>query len=120
MAEKSFWNNDADHDRWRKKTEIAAVGFADRANEKVIADKKKQYGEEIAQRPNSCYSCKKKNKCIEFMHKTTGGTAGAVSVDASVTYLCDKYIPMPIQNREKNMTKGAINSLLKRAKTGKL
>ena len=116
----NLWKNDTDHDRWKKKNDMLAVGIADRVNEKIIEEKKKQYGEEILERPNSCYTCKKKNKCIDFMHKTTGGTAGAVSVGGDETYLCDKYNPMPIQNKNKNVSKGQINNLMKRAMSGKL
>jgi len=113
----NLYKNEEDHQRWLRKTNMQAQGFADRDNTQKL---EKKFGKEIIERPNSCYTCRKKNRCLEFKSKTTGGEAGAVSIDASVQFLCDKFDPMPIQKKNQQLSQNAINGLLKRAKTGRL
>jgi hypothetical protein len=113
----NLYKNEEDHQRWLRKTNMQAVGFEDRNFKKKLEEK---FGKELSERPHSCYTCKKKMRCMEFKTITTGGTAGAVSIDASVKFLCEKYDALPIQKKNLALSSGQVSNLLKRAKTGKL
>ena len=110
-----LYKNEDDHQRFLRKNAMLARGVTDsnkRAEEKPT--------NEIEKKADSCYNCRKKSRCVEFKNLTTGGSAGAVSIDASVKFVCDRFDAMPIQKKNLRMTTGAISNLLKRAKTGKL
>jgi hypothetical protein len=112
-----LYKNEEDHQRWLRKSVIQAQGVEDKNAKSKIEEK---FGKEVAARPNSCYTCRKKTRCLEFKNKTTGGSAGAVSIDASIKFLCDKFDPMPIQKKDQRLSSSAISGLLKRAKSGRL
>lgn len=82
---------------------------------------KAKHGESIpTERQMSCFNCKKKNRCLEFKSKSTGGSNGAVSIDSHTTFLCDKYDPIPVQKNERSLNNNQIKSMMKAAKFGRL
>ena len=111
----SLYKNEDEHQRFLRKNAMMARGIIE--NKKK--DEEKQTNE-IVKKADSCYNCRKKVRCVEFKNMTTGGLAGAVSIDASVKFICDRFDVMPIQKKNMHLSSNQVSNLLKRAKTGKL
>jgi hypothetical protein len=71
-------------------------------------------------RPVSCFNCKKKNRCIEFKQKSTGGSSGVISIDTSTSFLCASYDPMPPPKQDKGLSGKQVKSIMKAALKGRL
>jgi len=68
------------------------------------------------EREKSCFTCKMKNKCVEFRARSTGGSNGVVSFGGDETFVCDRYVPAAQET--KTMSAREIKSLLKNVKRG--
>lgn len=107
-----------EHDRFQAKNKMLAQAYEVGQTEGKVKDK---HGDAIpTERPMSCFNCKKKNRCIDFKAKSTGGTSGAVSIDSHTSFLCDQYDPMPLPKKEKSLNNNQIRSMVKAAKSGRL
>ncbi len=106
-----------EHDRFLAKNRMLAASYEilntqNKLTER-LGDKKP------SEKAMSCFNCKKKLKCLEFKRKSSGGTTGAVSIEATTTFICDKYEPIPDKDT-KNMTNKEIKNAMKAAMHGRL
>lgn len=103
-----------DHDRFVAKNR--ALASAERLKQKDEQLEKKGYSYLQRDKEASCFNCKMKSTCSTFRGKRSGGAAGVVSFGGEQSFVCDRFIPAPAQ--EKNMSTKQIKSLLKNAKKG--
>ena len=108
-------NYNYDHDRFVSKNKSIASGYNIDKHDKEL--EKKGFSRQKRQEDASCFNCKLKTKCSEFRKKRTGGSLGVASFDGKEEFLCDRYIPAPIQ--KKSMSDKQIKSLLKNIKKGR-
>jgi hypothetical protein len=107
-----------EHDRFLAKNKMMAQAYEVSETEGKV---KSKHGDAIpADRPMSCFNCKKKNRCLDFKAKSTGGSSGVVSIDSGTTFLCAQYDPMPLQKKERSLNNNQIRSMVKAAKSGRL
>jgi len=107
-----------DHERFMNKNRKLAEGYETANTQDKV---KVKFGDAVpAERAMSCFNCKKKNRCLEFKSKSTGGTSGVVSIDSTTIFLCDKYDPMPPQKKEKALSGSQIKNIMKAARSGRL
>ncbi|OGJ90878.1 MAG: hypothetical protein A2268_09550 [Candidatus Raymondbacteria bacterium RifOxyA12_full_50_37] len=107
-----------DHDRFLSKNNALARGYALAGTQDKL---QKKFGAEAdVPQSMSCFNCKKKHKCLEFKAKSTGGSAGAVSISSDMSFICDRYEPVPISKKEKSLSSQEVKSIMKAAKKGRL
>ena len=107
-------NFDHDHDRYVNKQKSLARAYDVDSRDARL----EQRGYSFSQRQQeaSCFNCKLKGKCTEFRRKQSGGSAGAVSYGGSESFMCDRFVPVPAENRA--VSDKQIKSLLKNGKRG--
>ena len=103
-----------DHDKFVAKNR--ALASAERIKQKDDALEKKGYSYLKRDQEASCFNCKMKSTCPTFRGKRSGGAAGVVSFGGEQSFVCERFIPAPAQDR--NMSNKQIKSLLKNAKKG--
>lgn len=108
-------NYNYDHERFVSKNKSIASGYNIDKHDKDL--EKKGFSRQKRQEDASCFNCKLKAKCTEFRKKRTGGSLGVASFDGKEKFLCERYIPAPIQ--KKSMSDRQIKSLLKNIKKGR-
>lgn len=107
-----------DHERFMLKNKSMASGYQLTGVQKEITDK---VGDEIDKtKETSCFNCVKKNRCIEFKSKSSGGGAGSVSIGADTTFICSKYAPFSPNKKEKPLSGKQIKNMMKLAQRGRL
>ncbi|MFH0919989.1 MAG: hypothetical protein V1913_06465 [Fibrobacterota bacterium] len=107
-----------DHERFMSKNRMLAQGYeTSKLQDKVNATAGDGRSD---MRPTSCFNCKKKNKCLEFKQKSTGGSSGTVSIDTSTVFLCDRYAALPPLKHEKSLSGPQVKSIMKAALKGRL
>ncbi|MBN1306900.1 MAG: hypothetical protein JXA18_03220 [Chitinispirillaceae bacterium] len=103
-----------DHDKFVAKNR--ALASAERIKQRDEALERKEFSHLKREREASCFNCKMRQTCSLFKGKRSGGASGVVSFGGEQTFICDRYTPAPVQ--EKNMSKKQIKSLLKNIKKG--
>ena len=107
-----------DHDRFLAKNKSLAAGYQLSGIQEKLDEK---FGDKLDKgRQASCFNCTKKNRCIEFKSKASGGGAGSVSIGADTTFICTKYVPFVPSKHEKPLTGDQIKKMMKRAQLGRL
>ncbi len=100
-----------DHDKFVAKNR--AMADAELINRR---DVRKNAADGKGDKGASCFNCKIRQTCSTFKGKRSGGALGVVSFGGEQTFVCERYTPAPIQ--EKNLTNRQIKSLLKNIKKG--
>lgn len=108
-----------DHDRFIMKNKLMAQGYEMDKVAKTVKDRIGDTETDIP-RETTCFTCRKKTKCAEFKKKSTGGSSGAVSIGDETNFLCDRFEPIPINKKDKKVTKKQVNNMLKAALKGRL
>jgi hypothetical protein len=103
-----------DHDKFVAKNR--AMASAERIKQKDDELEKKGFSYLKRDQEASCFNCKMKSTCSTFRGKRSGGAAGVVSFGGEQSFVCERYIPAPAQ--DKNMSNKQIKSLLKNVKKG--
>jgi hypothetical protein len=107
-------NFDYDHERFvAKNRSLASAEEMKKKDEKL---EKKGFSHLKRDAEGSCFNCKLKQGCSEFRAKRSGGAAGVVSFGGEQTFLCDRYVPAPSQ--DKLMSNKQIKALMKNVKKG--
>jgi len=103
-----------DHESFVEKNR--SIAHSQEIDAKDKAMEKKGFTYLQRQQEASCFNCKSKQKCPEFRSKKTGGSAGVVSFGGDEKFVCGRYAPATVENR--NMSDKQIRSLLKNVKRG--
>ena len=103
-----------DHDKFVAKNR--SLASAERIKQRDSELERKGFEHLKRHQEASCFNCKMRQTCPTFKGKRSGGSTGVVSFGGEQSFVCEKYTPAPVQ--EKNMSNKQIKSLLKNVKKG--
>jgi hypothetical protein len=103
-----------DHEKFVAKNK--SLASAERVQQKNNELENKGFINSKRDQEASCFNCKMRHTCPTFKGKRSGGSTGVVSFGGDQKFICERYTPAPIQ--EKNMSNRQIKSLLKNVKKG--
>ncbi|MCU0608706.1 MAG: hypothetical protein MUF22_02930 [Chitinispirillaceae bacterium] len=101
-----------DHDHFVAKNKSLAM--AEDVNRRDD-EKNKKAGEPRPEK-RTCFNCKMKTGCSEFKARRTGRATGVVSFGGDESFVCDRHVPAPAQNR--GMSAPQIKALMKNVMKG--